>query len=353
MECSRQNRERITSLAAGELSAFQAWLLRRHFRACPECRAQWEEIQRLWVGLASLASETAPDALRNRVFARLPPVAPLPRHQSSTIVIGGITMHKRTPILMSAMLLLVITGALAARLMTFRPSGGFSDRLGHLWIFTGDIKGQAQVFDPQGHPLGTMSDGPGDLQGSNIDLNVAGTHYHFDGPGQQQVRDAEGAVLGTVILRPLREQGYLRQMGWTRMPRNVTEAFQWTQRKQSQSDATAASGVEATPSGVNGFDRALGLSWKMKGTATVTALLPTGKQVAEAHSQPLTPEMRRMLPPAMLPTAQDTQNPQFDLTVNGKLTHERGFGTHVLRDAQGRPLLILKAKPAAPAGGKT
>lgn len=54
-----------------ELSNWQRRRMQRHCRACSDCRKQWEQTQRLWAGMKSVAAEATPDRIRAAFFASL------------------------------------------------------------------------------------------------------------------------------------------------------------------------------------------------------------------------------------------------------------------------------------------
>lgn len=348
MECSGQNQEQITSLAAGELAAFRAWLLRRHFRACPACRAQWKQTKSLWAGLQAMASEPASTPLRARVFARFPLVTPQVRRQASMITIGGIVMNRRTFAAMSAILLLVVTGALAARLIPHRAGGAFGEPGGRVWEFSTNFRGKMTIFNAQGRLVGQFRSDGGDPNG-DVAITVAGLRREVQGLGRHDVLNARGTLIGYAVLDSLSSQDVigLRKQQEDRMPSGFEAAARW--ERQHLTASGGASGIDTYPIYVAGFDKARGVFWMMRGLGMVTVTQPDGGKsvTGQARTGLFTPEQRKTLPPEFQASDQDIETPQFILSVGGRTTHEQGYGAHIVRDAHGKPLLILKAEPPA------
>jgi len=349
MKCNRVDQDRLTSLAAGELSWGQSWLLRRHLNNCPDCWAQWEETQRLWADLRALASQPAPETLRARIFAQLRLMTPPARRQPSLITIGGITMNRRTFALTSTALLLIVTGALAARLIGFRPSGGFSDHAGRMWNFSSGFKGVMTVFDAQGAQIGAFRSDAGDPEEGSIDLSVAGRHYDLHGLGQHDIRDAQGNLIGYAVLSPLSAQDVtqMQKEEQDRMPRDFAAAARW--ERQHLAGSGMSSGMDTFPVCLAGFDGRKKAFWMMRGQGTVQVIQPEGKSMTgKGSTTKMTPELRASLPPEFQFSDEELKTPQFALMVGDKVAYEQGYGTHLLKDSAGKTLLILKAAPLAP-----
>lgn len=340
MSCSRQNDEPITALAAGELSPLAAWRLRRHLAGCAQCRTRHEQTRQIWTGLRGMASAPVPKSLQGRVRGQWPPL-PLKK--------GMDPMKRRMALLTCALLLVGITAAMAARVLTYHPSGGFG-HAGQMWSYTTNLKGRMTVLDAQGRKIGQFTNDGAfmtDAAGPNtawVKLTAAGQERVLRGPGRHEVKDAKGALLGYVVFSDVSEAEMYRGMGWPRAPRDFAEAAQWAEAEDPAAGG-GASGVTTSVTGVRGFDRALGVSWKMRGYGTVKATRPNGEPVAEGRTQPVTPEMQALLPPGFVPDPAGP--PQWTLTVQGKTVQETGYGRHVLQGGDGKPLLILEATPPA------
>ena len=348
MSCSRRNDERdnerddeqLTALAAGGLSPLAAWRLRHHLDGCAECDARWKETQQLWMGLRGIASVPVPKTLQDRVCGLWPPLSPRKRTQP---------MKKRMVLLTCTLLLVGITAAMASHMIGYHPSGGFG-KAGQMWNFTTNLKGRMTVLDGEGRKIGQftndgtfMTDAAGP-ESAWVRMNVAGQDHVIHGPGRHEMKDANGQLLGYIVLSDVSEAEMYRGMGWSRAPRDFKEAAQWVEA-QDPASGGGASGVETSPTGRRGFDKALGVSWKMRGYGTVKATLPNGDRVAESTVSPISPDLAALLPPGFVPDADAT--PEWTLTVLGKATQETGYGRHVLKDSSGKPLMILEATPLA------
>ncbi|MDQ2800620.1 MAG: zf-HC2 domain-containing protein [Armatimonadota bacterium] len=339
MNCSRQNEEQIADLAAGGLSGADARRLRRHLAGCAECQARWEQTQQLWTGLRSMASAPVSDSLQSRVRGQWP--RPLSLKKATN------PMKRRMALLTCTLLLVGITAAMAARVITYHPSGGFG-AAGQMWNYTTNLKGRMTVLDLQGRKIGQFTnDGAFQVDAAGpktawVKLSVEGEHFVVDGPGRHEIKDGPGRLLGYVILSDVSEAEHLKEMGWTREPRDFAEAMQWAEERDPAANG-GTNGVTASVTGVRGFDKTHGVSWKMRGYGTVKATQPNGDMVAEGSTKPLPPEMAALLPPGFAPDA-DSQ-PEFTLIVHGKTVRETGYGKHILQDNDGKPLLILDATP--------
>lgn len=340
MSCSRRNDEQWTALAAGGLSPLASWRLRRHLAGCADCRTRWEQTRQIWTGLRGMAAAPVPDSLQDRVRGRWPTLSSKK---------GMNPMKRRMALLTCTLLLVGITAAMAARVLTYHPSGGFG-HAGRMWNYTTNLKGRMTVLDAQGRKIGQFTNDGAfmtDAAGPDtawVKLDVAGQEHVLRGPGRHEVKDAHGALLGYVVFSDVSEAETYRGMGWPRAPRDFAEAAQWAEA-QDPAAGGGASGVTTSVSGVRGFDRALGVSWKMRGCGTVKATRPNGEPEAEGRTQPLTPELQALLPPGFAPDPAGP--PQWTLTVQGKTVQETGYGRHILKDRGGKALLILEAMPPA------
>src|SRR5687767_7895162 len=117
-------RERIIRLAAGELSSWEAWWLRRHLIRCPDCQTEWETITRLAQNLATLGP--------------LPSIGPAPvwtdgpAQPHSQQERKGLTMNYRTLVVACLTLLVFGSAAVGTRQWLNRPYGiGFGGRSGN------------------------------------------------------------------------------------------------------------------------------------------------------------------------------------------------------------------------------
>lgn len=331
--------EHLTASAAGKLSRITTWRMRRHLSACTACRARQEQTQQVWDGLRGLASEPVPETLQNQVCGRWP--QPFLRKENTS-------MKKRLTLLACALPLAGVTAAMAAHLITYHPSGGFGNE-SQMWHYTTNLKGRMTVLDTQGRKIGQftndgafMTDAAGPSS-AWVEISVAGEDHLVRGPGRHEIKDGKGTVLGYVVLSDVSEAEIYQEMGWPRAPHDFAEAARWSEEEAPSPGG--ASGVSASVTGMHGFDKALGVSWKMRGYATVKAVRPNGDMVSESTTQPLTPAIQAMLPPGFAPDP--ASPPEFTLTVQDKTTEETGYGRHILQDSHGKPLLILEADPSA------
>lgn len=329
----------MAALAAGELFWLDAWRLRRHLAGCAGCRARWEQTRELWNGLRGIASAPVREILHSRVRGQWPRLLS-PKKEAYTI-------KKRMVLLTCTLLLVGIAAAMAACVITYHPSGGFGSA-GQMWKYTTNLKGRMTLLDAQGRKIGTFTnDGAfqADTTGPQtawVKLSVAGQSFVVDGPGRHEIKDVRGRLLGYVILSDVSEAEHLKEMGWTREPRDFAEAKQWAEDRDPASSG-GTGGVTTSVTGVRGFDRTQDVSWKMRGYGLVKATRPNGDIVAEGSTKLLSPQMETLFPPGFLPDA--AAPPEFMLTVQGKTAQETGYGKHILRDSDGKPLLMLEATP--------
>ena len=207
------------------------------------------------------------------------------------------------------------------------------------------------VLDGQGRKIGIFTnDGASmtDAAGPDVAwvrMNVAGQDHVIHGPGHHEVKDANGLLLGYIVLSDVSEAEMYQEMGWPRPPHDFAEAAQWVEGEDPALGG-GASGIATSPTGMRGFDKALGVSWKMRGYGMVKAMRPNGDMIAESTVAPMSPELGTLLPPGFMPDA--AAPPEWTLTVQGKTTHETGYGWHVLKDDSGKPVMILEATPLTP-----
>ena len=325
MVCRRWNDGQLTALAAGGLSWAAAWQMRLHLAVCAECRDRLKQDRTLWMGLRGMASAPVSKTLQDRVRGQWPPLSPKK---------GVDPMKRRIALVTCALLLVGITAAMAAHVLTYHPSGGFG-HAGQMWKFTTNLKGRMTVLDGQGRRIGMftndgafMTDAAGPEK-AWVRMRVAGQEHIIRGPGRHAVRDSKGALLGYVVFSDASEAEMYRGMGWPRAPRDFAEAAQWVEGEDPASGG-GASGVATSLTGMRGY-------------GTVKAKRLNGDMVAESTVSPVEPDLVALLPPGFVPDA--AAPPEWTLTVLGKTTRETGYGRHVLKDGGGKPLMILEATP--------
>ena len=338
MGCSRHNEEQLTDFVTGRLAWGTAWRLRRHLAGCTECRTHWEQTRQIWTSLQGMASAPVPQTVHDRVVGRWP-----------TLLLkkGTYPMKKRAALLACSLSLIGVTAAMAAHVIHYHPSGEFSSNQ-QVWNYSTNLKGKMTVLNGQGGKIGVftndgafMTDAAGPAS-AWVKMNVAGQDHLIQGPGRHEIKDANGTLLGYVVLSDVSEAETYREMGWPRAPHDFAEAAKWEEERDPASGG-GTSGVTTSVTGVRGFDKVLGVSWKMRGYGTVAAKHPDGTPSAEGSTQPEPPILTTLLPPGFVPDP--ASPPQFTLTVQGKTVQETGYGRHILKDSNGKPLLILEAKP--------
>jgi len=337
MSCSRRDDTQLLALAAGGSSPLAAHRLRRHLAGCAECRAGYEQTRALWAGLRGMASAPVSQALTDRVRGAWPH-APMQRMNP---------MKRRMALLTCALLLVGVSAAMAAHVIGYHPSGGFG-HAGQTWNYTTNLKGRMTVLDPQGHRIGQftndgawMTDAAGPAS-AWVRMTVAGRQHVLHGPGRAAVRDSKGALLGYVVFSDVSEAEMSKGMGWPRAPHDFAEAAQWAEGEDPAAGG-GASGVATSFTGARGFDKALGVSWKMRGYGTIQVTRANGDMAAETTAAPPPPAVLALLPPGFTPDPASA--PQWMLTARGRTVQETGYGRHVLRDGSGKTLLVLTAAP--------
>ncbi len=107
---------------------------------------------------------------------------------------------------------------------------------------------------------------------------------------------------------------------------------------------SAVSSMSASPLGANGWNKQLGISWKVQGHVTVDVITP-GQSKGQVSSGKLTDAMRRQLPPDALPP----RVPRVEITISGKTHTEQGYGRHDITNNAGKLLMRLDVKPVSDA----
>ncbi len=199
-------RERMDDLVSGQLSPWNAWLLRRRIARNPQYTREWSQLQDMHADLRRLAVVNSVNTHGNRS---------IPSALSSpTVRIGGIVMKKRTAVVAATLLtLFAVTGAIAARHFAPREGDcGFpgADRDFDWWYFHGTFRGRATVLDPKGQAINTIAvngsaeDGTVLVKFSRHSKEVA--HDTFQGMGRHAIHDAAGKLVGYVDLSPLTQK---------------------------------------------------------------------------------------------------------------------------------------------------
>ena len=244
---------------------------------------------------------------------------------------------------------LVLTVATAVGVSAFlRPplSGGTFLLDGQTWDYRSAFNGEVTFRDPAGRPVGgkvsSLNGWPG--MGEVI-LTVEGRRYQFTNPGEHPVRDAEGRLLGSAVMRVLSAEEvqaqlreFLARYGIQTIPQTPDEvretmwkvsAQNWdTWGTQKEPDGSV---VQGSRLGVLGFNHESGVYWKVRGAVIVSVLEAEGK----LHDRAV----------ALEGADPAGENPEVVIIRGGQTTSVRGYGLHEIRDDEGRLLLILKVEP--------
>ena len=345
MQCETV-REQLSILSDGERlenrrTKTAVW---RHCLHCPSCRAYRHQLRMLQQTARHLPS-ALPDALRVRVLSQLPDTAPglssqrLTRTTTKTFDTKEITMKKRWITAACATLALAVTGTLAAQKMRQPTESGFSNSDGYIWRCFSSFRGEVNFYDAKGKPFGTLENGYGDTDG-DAELNVQGERHTIHGIGRHEIRSVTGNLLGYAVMSTVSEKDYLHRMGWTRLPHDWQEALVWSELNLKPNNAV--SGVSGGVLSVRGFDKQMGLTWKVQGEADVRVNKANGES-AEVSNRPISAELRQLLPP----DSQPPRIPKLTYTLNGVTKAEDGYGVHTITDVNGKPLVTLNVQPLA------
>ncbi len=101
-----------------------------------------------------------------------------------------------------------------------------------------------------------------------------------------------------------------------------------------EANSSAVISMSASPLGANGWDRDLGISWKVQGHVTVDVFTP-GRSKGQVSGGKLTDAMRQQLP----------RVPRIEITFNGKMHVEQGYGRHDIKNDAGKLLMRLDVQP--------
>ena len=194
-----------------------------------------------------------------------------------------------------------------------------------------------RLYDPQGKFIGsTRNSQPSATLNGTVQLEVSGTHVSLHPEERQEVRDSRGAILGYAQLISISDAQHQKEI--EHRPHSLLEALR--QSEVEEQKVGGVSGISASPLGANGWNKQIGVSWKVRGAAAVTALDASGQSVGQANSCELTMDMRKQLPPDMRPAT-----PRIEVTVNGKTYTEQGFGRHLIKNDKGTILMQLNVQP--------
>lgn len=326
MSCNRRVDDLMARMLTGEINPLAAALLRRHLRRCPQCRAEYEKSRELWTDLGHAAWQPAEDDLKKRISAALPDP-----YESARRVRNVEAQQVRMKLVLAGVLVLVLATALmAAEYISGGGGGGGStggnsggssggsfgggsggqmSYHGRVWNWTFTWQGTAKIIvDDKVRCV--MSPGPSNGSPGSVNVTVEGDSFHFDKPGKHEVRDPKSSELFGYI--DMRAGG--------------------SSQGSHQPGSHASSGVKTTQDGCEGFDKSLGLTWQLKGSANVTVKDADGNLRGGGRCCP----------------GNAPREPDLAVQVNGKQAQFHGYGTFNVPDANGKPLLTFIVESFSP-----
>ena len=363
MSCEKA-REHLQAWSDGE--RLNGWKLEfaalTHYLHCASCRRYWRQLRRLRHTTRRMPS-ALPAALEPRLFALLAAQTPDP-NPAETAYLPQLTlskemkMRKRLTAATCGALVVALTGALAAQMLDHKMGAVIEDRTGHQWRISSDYRGMIKLYDPNGAIIGvTFNQQRNAIAAGTVQLDVAGAHYQLH-PGKQEIRDSSNALIGFAELTAdVDAQNALiadsnKKAAWLlealkqseTQERKVVPSLEAL--KQSEAEEMkygGASGLSASLLGAHGWDKTMGVDWKIRGSVSVRVFNAAGHETGSAAGIPLTPELRRQLgantPPAV---------PVLEITVNGKHSRKQGYGSYDIKNAAGKVLLRLNAQALDP-----
>lgn len=377
-------RAQIVHLAAGELGPLASWRLRRQIARDPELGREWKQVHRLWGDLQTLQRAPVPSTVR--------PVWPFPRAErlsAPPFILGGIIMKRRTVFAALALVLLLVSGAVAGRQwLQFTPNFSVSDTQGHLWFVKTKFRGKVTLLDAQERKIGQfLNDYPlSDPTSGTVHLTYAHRlQADFKGEGRHEVYEEDGSLLGYVELSPLTPDDERKLAEQKSEFQQVTEEmYRLPERVTPSNEHHGYAEVVSYPGLVAGYFGHQGVSWKVYGYAQVKARCLAGPEPDEQQGKTgaltsldqLPPPMRDMAARlnALAPRPGDTprivwaragENQTEGDTVqhagdyalqNGQWTAVRasgtisGYGRHAIKDENGKTVLILEVSPLTTSG---
>ena len=285
MPCRRRNDAQIMALAAGGLSP----LRRRPLAASPAAAARsagpnTNKSRALWAGLRGMASAPVPPALTDRVRGAWP-LAPMQRMNP---------MKRRMALLTCALLLAGVSAAMAAHVIGYHPSGGFSHGA-QTWSFTTNLKGRLTVLDPQGHKIGQFTDdGAWMTDAAGPDFGVGQDDGRWPAALSSMGRAARRSKTRKARCWATSSSATFRRRKCTGTwagpaPRATSRKRRSGRKGRTRRRAAGPRASRPRLTGARGFDKALGVSWKMRGYGTI--------KVTRANGDMMPPRPRPRPPP--------------------------------------------------------
>jgi hypothetical protein len=342
MKCGDKTKQMMVDLASGELRGLSKWRLMRHVAVCAACRAEWEEVQRLWQGLGALSTspvtETASRAALNRLNAAS--VRPTTRK-------GAISMKKRVIILAIAAVLVIAAGAFAEKYINSRVGGTISGH-GHSYQVRGDFRGNVRIYDPQNKEIGIIGVGDGDPVHGVADITADGKQFQFTGPGRYEMRDQNGVLHGYAELVPTSDQEVAQEQAvWNQTPAKFEDLVPWIHQQQWAGNSVSGGG--GGPFYLYEFNKGENWLFVMHGVGEITLTNAAGQKVGVNGSAAMSARklgmMRAIAPHGVDITDNEIKYPRVAIVVNGKTTYAQGYGTYPIKDANGQLLATIKAYP--------
>jgi len=341
--CPRQEQTALlgADLLAAEMSPLRAWLVRLHLRRCAACRREHERERLLWRDLSLLAASPAPPSLRASTLDGARSRKYL-QGEPGTLAKPRPMLKRRLAMALCATVLLGAGTVLAGRLAS-TPDASFQSG-GHRWEYNANFAGRITLRDAQRRVISIwLSDSFDPKNPMMLDLWVDGRRIPFpveekDGMLKHGIRqyicpvyDAQGKqLLGSVEMEPL----YSDQV----------------RALQKQADAEFRSlpygSAGSNRWGARGFHKPLGVTWEMR-NAQAEVLMKDAQghllSTERIRDPQLSPADMGLPPGSIVPSA--GAEPDFRIVVRGRAWHARGFGVHRVRDADGKTLLLLEARP--------
>lgn len=339
--CPRQ--EQLASLGAdllaAELSPLRAWLLRLHLRRCAACRHEFERERLLWNDLSLLAASPAPPALRASILDGTrsrkylqgePGGAPMPHPM----------LKRRLAIALCVTVLLGAGTVLAGRLAS-TPDASFQSG-GHRWQYKANFAGRITLRDAQGRVISIWLSERFDPKNlTALDLRVDGLRFTF--PVLQDGTLKDGARKYTC---PLFERGGLT-LGSVEMEPLYADQVRALQKQADAEFRSLPYGSTGSNRwGARGFHKPLGVTWEMRNAQAEVLMKDRWGHLlsTERIRDPQLSPAQMGLPPGSIVPRMGAE-PDFRIVVKGRASHARGFGVHRVRDADGKTLLLLEARP--------
>lgn len=336
-----QLREQLTHLAAGELSGWASWRLRRHIAHCLDCAREWDEIQQLQRALATLPFP-APSQSTPHWPSPVPP-------ESSTWTWKGFAMKHRTALVASvALTLCSVSGVFAARYFKYIPFRDIWAGKNTVWTATPHFRGEVRFYTPELVSAGSVSSEEGTVLSGGMtkptaDLEVNGTPYTLTGAGRQPIKSSTGELLGYAEL----------------IPQTKTERAIW--RNQHDRENGIEEPLHLNYGSQGGYGIASGffgdgknrLSWRFHGVGTIRFYhANTGRQAYQVQAFPVDDDIRTEYRKTMneeeyAMTVADTlpKEPTVEWTVNGQTQKHDGYTPFLLTLPGGKQLKFTIEPP--------